>query len=78
MVMGTAQGQVPYQESDGQGAAALSPTWRDYLLTVDNPILVGVKGKKPKGEGFGRDPGSHVLAFQLTAREMVLVIATGG
>lgn len=49
-VMGMAQVQVPYHESDGQGAAALSPTWGDYLLTVDNPILVGVKGKKKQKE----------------------------
>lgn len=56
MVMGMAQVQVPYHESDGQGAAALSPTWGDYLLTDDDPILVGVKGEKTKRRGFWKRP----------------------
>ena len=56
MVMGMAQMQVPHHESDGQGAAALSPTWGDYLLTVDNSILVGMKGKNNKKRGFWKRP----------------------
>lgn len=52
MVIDMAQVQVPHHESDGQGAAALGPTWKDHLLTVDNSVLVGMKGKNNKRRGF--------------------------
>jgi len=38
--------------------------WGEYLLAVDNSVLVGKKEKSnQKPKGFGSDSGSHVLAF---------------